>query len=116
MTRAKQGHASFQSWETSSIPGTRVPRAAADTPASQAAIQLVYGAITAQPAEIRSARPTRNPPSQRRAWRARWSRVVHIHPPLLVKSSGDLDDSRAVCPISRTSTENRGRRFVLRLL
>ena len=66
-TRAKPGHASFQSWETSSIPGTCVPRAAADSPIEQADIQLVYGAVTAQPAEIRLARPTRNPPSHRRA-------------------------------------------------
>src|SRR4029079_10478227 len=103
--RPRPGPASFQSWETSSIPGAYVPRAATNAPTKQADTQLVCGAFTAQPAEIRLARPTRNPPSHRRAQRARGSRVVHIHPPLLVKSTGDLDDSRAVCPISRTSME-----------
>jgi len=86
------GHASFQSGETSSIPGACVPRALRRMLRNiQADIQLVFCAVMAQPAEVRLVRPTRNPPSHRRAWRTRWSRVVHIHPPLLVKSPRDLD-------------------------
>ena len=47
-------------------------------------------------------RPARRPSSARQAVRARWSRIVH-HPPssLQGKFTGDLDDSRAVCPVSR---------------
>lgn len=58
---------------------------------------------TARPVENRLARPTRSPPSPRWARQTRWRGVVHIQPPLLRKSPRDLDDSRAVCPISRTS-------------
>jgi hypothetical protein len=43
------GDTSVSSWETSSIPGAGVPRAATDAPEKQAYIQLVCGAITAQP-------------------------------------------------------------------
>ena len=56
----------------------------------------------AQPMENRGKRPARRPSSARQAVRARWSRIVH-HPPssLQGKFTGDLDDSRAVCPVSR---------------
>jgi len=77
-----------------------------------AGVQLVNGAVTAQPVEDRLARPTRNPPSPRWARRTRWRGVVHIStPPLLAKSPRDLDDSRAVCPISRTSMSQGPRPF-----
>jgi hypothetical protein len=38
-----------------------------DAPEHQAHTQLVFGAVAAQPPEIHSTRPTRNPPSHRRA-------------------------------------------------
>ncbi len=44
------GEASFQSGETSSIPGACVPRAASGSPVNKAHIRLVSGAMLAQPA------------------------------------------------------------------
>jgi len=77
-------YAGFQSGETSSIPGACVPHACFGfSGILQADILLVFCALAAQPLEIRLTRPTRNPPSHRRVWQTRWSRVVHVHPPLL---------------------------------
>lgn len=67
-THAMSGHAGFQSGETSSIPGACVPRTLRRMLRKhQADIRLVCGAVKAQPAEIPLVRPTRNPPSHRRA-------------------------------------------------
>ena len=102
-TRANLGHANFQSWETSSIPGACVPRAAADSPVVQADIRLVCGALTAQPVEIRAS-ATDEKPALASAGLTNQVESLRPYPPSsLMKSSGDLDDSRAVCPISRTS-------------
>ena len=54
----------------------------------QANIQLVCGAVTAQPVENQLARPIRSPPSNRRACVARWSQVIHRYPPLLKVGGG----------------------------
>ena len=56
----------------------------------QANIQLVCGAVVAQPVENRLARPIRSPPSRRRACVARWSQVIHRYPPLLESWRGNL--------------------------
>jgi hypothetical protein len=55
----------------------------------QANIQLVCGAVTAQPVENQLARPIRSPPSNRRACVARWSQVIHRYPPLLESWRGN---------------------------
>jgi hypothetical protein len=65
----------------------------------QAHIQLVCGAVMAQPVENQLARPIRSPPSSRRACVARWSQVIHRYPPLLESGRGKPVDSRAPCPV-----------------
>ena len=99
-TRAMSGHASISSWETSSIPGACVPRAAVDAPENQADNQLVGGAITAQPG--RSGSTIDEIPALASAGLTDQVESRRPYPPSsLGRSSGDLDDSRAVCPISR---------------
>ena len=63
----------------------------------QASIQLVCGAVTAQPVENQLARPIRSPPSSRRACVARWSQVIHRYPPLLESWRGN--PLTAACPV-----------------
>jgi hypothetical protein len=65
----------------------------------QAHIQLVCGAVMAQPVENRLARPIRSPLSSRRACVARWSQVIHRYPPLLESWGGEPVDSRTPCPV-----------------
>jgi hypothetical protein len=78
----------------------------------QANIQVVCGAVTAQPWENRLARPIRSPPSSRRARVARWSQVIHRYPPLLESWRGNpLTVARPVQ--SPWSSEWMGRRLHL---
>ncbi|CBK39935.1 protein of unknown function [Nitrospira defluvii] len=47
-------------------------------------------------------------PSIQQAVRARWSRIVHRPPSFPLRDSvGDLDGSRAVCPVSQLPRWNR---------
>lgn len=103
-THARRGHARFRSGETTSIPGTCVPRTSFEF---SGLIRLISGWSLM--------------PLGHSQWRIcqhdRRETRPHIggpdgpggvassitHPPLLAKSPRDLDDSRAVCPISRTS-------------
>ena len=59
----------------------------------------------APPAENQLVRPMRRPPLSRRAFRVRWSHIVH-HPPSSLQCDLErrLVDSRTVCPTLRINS------------
>jgi hypothetical protein len=80
----KREHWASHRGRTNSSPALVFLAPASSSPScDQADIQLVFGAVTAQPVENRLARPIRSPPSSRRACAVRWSQVIHRFPPLL---------------------------------
>ena len=89
-TRAKARYRTTDRGKTKSSQALVFLVPASSSPSrDQASIQLVCGAVTAQPVENRLARPIRSPPSSRRACVARWSQVIHRYPPLLESWRGN---------------------------
>jgi hypothetical protein len=90
-TRAKGRYRTTDRGKTKSSQALVFLAPASSSPScDQANIQLVCGAVVAQPVENRLARPIRSPPSRRRACVARWSQVIHRYPPLLESWRGNL--------------------------
>lgn len=109
-TRTMRNALDFQSGETSSIPGTGVPRSSTDSLASSGRHPIgpscFHGTTWRE-----STRTTDEKPASASTGLTDQVALRRSYPPsFLMKSARNLDSSRAVCPISRTS-ENHGPQF-----
>jgi len=106
-TRAMRGTSCFLSGETSSIPGTGVPRSSTNSLDGSGRYPIGHSCLHGT-AWRESTRTTDEKPAFASAGLTDQVALHRSYPPSsLIESARNLDSSRAVCPISRTSENHR---------